>query len=213
MSKKSRRETRENRCKVCRVNQKFCFCDDLTPIQAQTPVHIIMHVNERSLTSNTAYLADLLMDKCQTHLRGIQDDPILESDLLDPAYQPLYLFPDEDAKELSIELIESFDRPLSLIVPDGSWRQAKKFKSRMPFLKDVPSVTIPFSGESQYRLRKSPFKEAVCTYEAIARALGIIEGQNLRERLEVPFMSMVKNHFYARYGRVAYEEAFDSKKE
>lgn len=50
---------------------------------------------------------------------------------------PLVLFPSDDA--VPIEEVET-DLPVTLIVPDGSWRQADKLQRRVPELDDSPTT-------------------------------------------------------------------------
>ena len=122
MSKKTRRATKENRCPRCRINIDRCFCSYIIPVDIETPVHILMHVNEINLTSNTSRLAELMIPNCEIHIRGIREKVIPWDRILTETHQPLFVFPCEDSVELNQELVEIFDRPVSLIVPDGSWR-------------------------------------------------------------------------------------------
>ena len=59
---------------------------------------------------------------------------------------------------------------------DLSWRQASKMRKRVPGLAAVPCVTLPDAGPTDYRLRSEPHAGGLATFEAIARALCILEG-------------------------------------
>jgi DTW domain-containing protein YfiP len=160
-----------------------------------------MHKAETHLTTNTAYFASKVLSNCEIAVRGVQDSPIEFDKLVDKKqFTPLYLFPDEDAKELSPEFLDSLELPPYIIVPDGSWKQAKKFKKREPFLKELQSVKLPPGELSNYRLRTNPFPEAVCTYEAVARALGVCDSMEIQKSLEDTFEVITDRMFYSRQG-------------
>ena len=80
-------------------------------------------------------------------------------------------------------------RPVVLIVPDGTWRQASKVKRRVPGLTGVPCVSVSGEARLRYRLRAEAHAHGLSTIEAIARAMGILEGErraaDARESLPV----------------------------
>jgi len=176
-----RRATRESRCYKCKVNLRWCYCDKVTDIKSMSHTSIIMHHRERFLTSNTAHLTRRLLKNSDITLHGHLEKPF-EFKFLEN-YHPLFLFPHEEAHELNSEFIKSIDKPIQLIVPDGSWRQAKKFHRRIPILKDVVCVKLPIGAKSEYSLRNQSNDAGLCTIEAIARALGIIESTLIEEHL------------------------------
>jgi DTW domain-containing protein YfiP len=108
------------------------------------------------------------------------------------------LYPTEDALELTPQTVLDLPEPLVLVVPDGSWGQAKKVATREPSLKGVLRVKIPVGLPSQYRLRFSPHEQNLCTFEAIARALGAIEGVEVQQKLESIFLVMVERILWSR---------------
>ncbi len=193
------------RCPICRLNKKFCFCHTIKDIHTKTKISMIIHVRELKLTTNTAQLAHKVLPNSELLVRGRVGDPIDLNNLIDPDHIPLYLFPDEDAVELDQEFIHSLDRPVQLIVPDGSWRQAKKFKKREKVLQGIQSVRLTSTRPSDYILRKEPNEHSLCTYEAIARALGELEGPQVLEELETIFHTMIEKVMESRKGYV--EEA------
>lgn len=177
-----RRATRDSRCELCKVNIRWCFCDRIQKWDNQTRVSIIMHHRERFLTSNTALLTERLLKKCDISLHGHLTKPFDFKLLSD--HIPLLLFPHEDAVTLDEHLTKNFPKkPIQLIIPDGSWRQAKKFHRRIPILKDIQCVKLAMSTPSEYTLRTQSNEAGLCTIEAIARALGFIESKELEEHL------------------------------
>jgi DTW domain-containing protein YfiP len=198
MSKPSRRDTRHDRCPKCRINYRWCFCDHIFETQSDIKVSIIMHYTERWLTSNTAYFASLVLPECQIIERGNKDTPIQSDEILLPGHDHLYLFPTEDSKPLN-EFVRS-ENKVHLIVPDGSWSKAKKIHKREEFLKDVPKYHLADIGESQYQLRKSPGENFVCTYEAIAHALKVLDGDHVYEDMMKVFNVFVERVLMSRRG-------------
>jgi DTW domain-containing protein YfiP len=182
------------------MRYEICLCQDASLCQEylknqtsyQTRVIIYMHHRERHLTTNTARIAQLCLPDCDVRLRGLTYCPIQLEGVFEENRQSLLLYPSEDATELSKDYVESFKKPLTLVVPDGSWRQASKLYRREEALSAIPRVKIPQGALSEYKLRREPKKYGLATFEAIARALGHIEGKQVQEPLEKVFKKMVK---------------------
>jgi DTW domain-containing protein YfiP len=94
--------------------------------------------------------------------------------ILDPERQPLLLFPDAMARPLT-DFVNS-SKPITLIVPDGTWRQASKVRHRLAGIASIPLVGLPPGPPTQYRLRHESHEGGLATMEAIARALGVLDG-------------------------------------
>jgi DTW domain-containing protein YfiP len=92
-------------------------------------------------------------------------------------------YPSVDAVELDNQLVAQTRAPIQLIVPDGSWRQARKVHSRHHELKDVPRVKISTPDSSKFHLRAQHRPEGMATLQAIAHGLGVIEGDLVKEQL------------------------------
>jgi DTW domain-containing protein len=172
------------RCDHCGVRPACCICALSPDLDTATRVVIFMHCREQKLGSNTARLARKALRRCEIRIRGEKDVPTDVSDLFEPGRRALVLFPTADARPLTPELLDELPGPYTLIVPDGSWRQASRCVRRIAELSDLPRVKLPPGPPSEYRIRAEPTPECVCTLEAIARALGVIEGTLVREKLE-----------------------------
>ncbi len=135
-----------------------------------------MHIRELPLTTNTARLAELALTNAELRVRGKKGEDLDCTDIKETRdYVPGVLFPAPDAKELTPELVESFGKPLLLVVPDGNWKQTSKIQKRVPGLADLPKFKLPPGPPSEYRLRIAPKPEYVSTFEAILRAVKIAE--------------------------------------
>ena len=92
-------------------------------------------------------------------------------------------YPSDDAVELDKELVAQDHKPIQLIVPDGTWRQASKVHYRHHELKDVKRVMISTPNISKFHLRAQHRQEGMATLQAIAHALGVIEGDLVKDQL------------------------------
>lgn len=59
-------------------------------------------------------------------MRGLPNSTLNTEGFFEEARKTLLLFPSDDAAVLSSEYLSSIDKPINLLVPDGSWRQAAK---------------------------------------------------------------------------------------
>lgn len=66
--------------------------------------------------------------------------------------------------------------PHTVIVPDGTWTQARKLLSRNPLLGGFPRIGIAPTRASGYRIRREPAASCRSTIEAVAELLGQVEG-------------------------------------
>lgn len=112
--------------------------------------------------------------------------------------QPLILYPTDDAKVLSTEFVSTIKKPITLIVPDGSWRQTMRIVRRLDPDKKIPRVILPPGPPTNYRLRTSRKEGGVCTFEAVARSVGMIEGKEIQRQLEIFFDEMVRRVMWTR---------------
>jgi DTW domain-containing protein YfiP len=107
-------------------------------------------------------------------------------------------YPSGDASELDQKLVAEERTPIQLIVPDGTWRQAGKVHTRHHELKDVPRVKIGAPNLSTFQLRAQHKPEGMATLQAIAHALGVIEGDQIRARLMKLYHLKVERTLIAR---------------
>jgi DTW domain-containing protein len=196
----SRRDNRENRCVTCMMHMSLCVCALLPRIETRTRLVLVIHRAELRKPTNTGHLATTSLVNSEVHVRGREGEPS-RSIPLRPDSQPILLFPHEDA----VEPLRHVDGPVTLIVPDGNWRQASKVRARVPGLKQIPCVTLPHGPPSMYRLRSEAHPTGLATIEAIARAMGILEGPDVQRALEHVFRAMVERTLWVR-GDLAAEE-------
>jgi DTW domain-containing protein YfiP len=191
----SRRDNVEARCRLCRMHQLLCVCDLLPRLETRTRVVLVIHKKEERKPTNSGLLATRCLSNSEVLVRGRMGQP--EPDFAaHPERQLLLLFPHETAVPIG-DFAQS-SRPVTLIVPDGTWRQAAKVSHRLPGLGGAPYVTLPPDAPTLYRLRAELHQGRLATLEAIARALGILEGAEVRQALERIFRVMVERTLWMR---------------
>ncbi|MBX3470206.1 MAG: DTW domain-containing protein [Planctomycetes bacterium] len=183
----SRREKgRLVRCAGCALPPELCFCAALRAIPARTRVVVLMQASERTKPTNTGRLVPRLLEGAEVRLRGAPDAPLAVADLADPARRLLLLDP------AGPPLDADDPRPVTLLVPDGTWRQARRIVTREVWHAGATRVRLPAAAPTRYRLRNSGAPARLATLEAVARALGILEGPAAQAHLEEAFDLMVE---------------------
>jgi DTW domain-containing protein YfiP len=144
---------------------------------------LVIHHRELCRNSNTGLLALRALVNSEVRVRGEQRDTLDLKGLLSPQYRTFLFFPSADAVQLDAALVAQDSRPIQLIVPDGTWRQARKINLRHPELKQLPRLKVITPHRAIFYLRAQSRPERMATLPAIARALGIIEGEAIEAQL------------------------------
>jgi DTW domain-containing protein YfiP len=152
-------------------------------IELKTRIALIIHHRELSRNSNTGLLALRALVNSEVRIRGEGRVALDLQELLSPQYRTFLFFPCADAVELDRTLVTQEQKPIQLIVPDGTWRQAKKILFRHPELKALPRVKLSTPHHSPFQLRAQSRPERMATLQAIAQGLGVIEGDSVRAQL------------------------------
>jgi DTW domain-containing protein len=176
------------------MHASLCICALIPRVETRTHLVLVIHRIEYRKPSNTGRLAIECLPNSEVLVRGHEAQP--SPFVPDLASLPVLLFPHEDATP--IEQFAASRRPVTLVVPDGTWRQASKMRRRVPGLLDVPCVWLPPGEPSTYRLRAEAHSHGLATIEAIARALGALEGAHVSEPLDRVFRAMVERTLWAR---------------
>ncbi len=184
------------RCAGCGLHIQLCMCAAVDPLALTTRVIVVQHSTESGRSSNSGRLAPLCLTHADLRIRGLPHAPLDRSGLVDRARRVVLLYPLPGAPVLAPDPAD--DRPVTLVVPDGNWRQARKLVQREPALRDARKVRLPAGPPSRYRLRRHPDPTFISTFEAIARALGILEGPAVQRRLEHWFDVFVERTLWTR---------------
>ena len=150
-----------------------------------------MHSSELTKPSATGPLAlqSLVNGELFVHgKRGVQVDL---NPLFDVGRRVLLLYPSDDALPLAEVVAQGDPRPVTLVVPDGNWGQARRAARRVPGTGRAEKVVLPAGLPTEWGIRLETKEGGLATFEAIARALGILEGQAVEAKLMALFRRVV----------------------
>jgi DTW domain-containing protein YfiP len=168
-----------------------CVCEHMLPLALETRVVLIMHYKELPKTTATGPMALAALENSELHVHGRQDQPLELEHLHDEKRRVLVLFPQQGACPLSESFRNADPRPVTLVVPDGNWRQASRISRRIGAVARAQPVTLPPGPTTRWGVRRETHPAGLATFEAIARALGYLESEAVRLELESSFERMV----------------------
>jgi DTW domain-containing protein len=156
-------------CERCLRPTSVCVCAHLPRLAPRTKV-----------LSRSTLVVGVDLDGRETVRRA----------LADPAAPPILLWPGPGARDLARDPPAG---PVTLVAVDGTWHLAKKLLKLNPGLAALPRYAIAPEQPSGYRIRREPSAECLSTIEALAQALGCLEGDRQAYRAMLkPFHAMVE---------------------
>jgi hypothetical protein len=132
---------------------------------------------EARAASNSARLLALWLPEVALHVRGAGEGGIgaggggIEPEALAARDGTALLFPGVGHPEPLPPGVRH------LIVPDGTWAQARRIERRWFAAQGLPRVALWGPWPSVYGLRRG--REGLCTFEAVAIALGLLHDREL----------------------------------
>lgn len=184
------------RCARCGMHLRLCLCAELQPLDVRTRVIVLASAREAPQATNTGRLVPLALTGGELRVRSRGTTTLRDEELGEPARRTLLLFPEAGARALGREPLDPLE--ITLVVPDGTWRAARRMAAREPALARLERVRLPAGPPSRYRLRSHPHTDCLATFEAVARALGILEGSEVQARLERIFTLFVERTLFSR---------------
>ena len=164
-------------CPVCRLQRWLCVCAHAPRVVTRTPLLLIVHVRDYGKTSNTVRLLTLAVRDATVLCHGASPTPTDPAAHVPTGVTPIVLFPGHGARPLTPELVASLPSPPALVVPDGNWRQASRMVKRLSLLASAVKVALPDRAFEGMAVRRNQEGHHMATYEAVAQALGILEGE------------------------------------
>ena len=180
------------------MHAQLCICSATPRLDLATRLIMVMHFREMTKPTSTAILALNALSHSECRLHGEMHQPLDLEDLNDPDRRLLVLYPDPNAATLSTSFLKQDDRPVTLLVPDGTWRQVANMRRRLLGLPYGETVKLPQGLPGEWTVRKTANPSQLSTFEAIARAYGIIESPHIQSELETVFRLMVRRILYTR---------------
>ena len=174
------------------MREDLCLCPSIPVYDLATRLVLVMHYRELPKTTATGPLALVALPNSELRIQGYRDRILDFSDLDIPERRTLLLYPGDDAPVLSRNFLDQDTRPVTLVVPDGTWSQASRMGKRLPGLDHAEMVRLPEGPRTRWGIRREPHPHGLATFEAIARAFGIIESPAVQSGMEELFLLMVK---------------------
>jgi len=160
-------------CPACRRPEGFCQCTGRPPIPSRTRVVLLQHPREARLAICSARMTLLALASAELH-RGVRFEDHARLREVAAAPGAALLFPGEGARPAGSLAGEA---PPFLVVIDGTWLQAERMLSANPALAALPRLAVSSPQPSGYgELRREPADHTLSTVEAVALALGALEG-------------------------------------
>jgi DTW domain-containing protein len=177
-------------CARCTRPVSVCVCEGMVELDTRTRIVILQHPRESIVPINTARLAELVFTHAERHV-GIEfaEDRDVVAALSSESAPPILLFPGEHTRDLATEAPAG---PVTLVVIDGTWSQAKKLLKKNPMLQRLPRYALAPAEPSRYRIRREPAPHCVSTIEAIVAAVEALEKRDARVAL-APFDNLVEH--------------------
>ena len=185
------------------MRREECVCAHAPHLCISTRLIVIIHSKEWRKTTNTGHFARLAIKDAEVRLHGSPRQKMSSAGVESASSSTLVLYPGRGANPLSAEYIASLARPLTLLVPDGNWNQAQHMMRRLPMLRQARPVRLGGPSLDLDCLRRNRCADRMSTFEAIAQALGILEGHKTEEDLLKFFRQVLERmtHNSRRSGR------------
>ncbi|HWO12601.1 MAG TPA: tRNA-uridine aminocarboxypropyltransferase [Polyangiaceae bacterium] len=183
---------RQPRCSGCGLTTAACVCALFGKLESRVAISVVMSGAEARSASNSARLLSLWLPGVELHVRGGEADARARAEHLPEAGRRVALPEPLLARPGTALLFPGGGRaaPLPsgvrhLIVPDGTWAQARRIERRWFARHGLPRVELGGPWPSLYELRRA--RQGVCTFEATAIALGLLDQPALAEALLARF--------------------------
>lgn len=166
------------RCGACQLAEPWCICPWQIRLQSSIEFLLILHRDEVFKPTNSGrLLADIFPGQCHAYeWSRIEPAEDLLAKLRDPCRNVVILFPPRDDRQ--IHVVEEGALPdgklLTVVVLDGTWRQASRMLRLSPWLAKVPLLSIDAPQVSRYQVREAPVAGQLATAEAAAQVLAAV---------------------------------------
>ena len=85
----------------------------------------------------------------------------------------------------------------TIVLLDGSWREAKSILSKSPILQTLPKLTLKMGEPSEYVVRSQPAPGGLSTLEAAVRAIEVLEQKpGLLDSLLTPLRALCNTQIH-----------------
>ena len=180
------------------MHRHLCICKFIPQYDLKTRLILVMHRREYAKPTATGPLMLAALTNSELRIQGNPQQRLDFSDLKSANRRTILLYPGEGAPVLNRSFLEQDDRDISMVVPDGTWNQSARMGKRLQGIEHAEMVRLPEGRKTEWKIRKEVHPYGLSTFEAIARAVGIIESIDVQKGLESLFRLMVQRTFAAR---------------
>jgi DTW domain-containing protein len=176
------------RCERCQLARTACLCPYRRELSCGLDLVLLLHHDEIFKPTNSGRLiADLLpANTFAFEWSRTEPAPELLRLLAQPERYPVLVFPGGEGRTVHTERPSlAPGRRLTLILLDGTWKQAGKMVRASPWLAHLPMMCLAESRPGTYAVRQAVRHGQLATAEAAAELLmvcGEVEaGETLRD--------------------------------
>lgn len=182
---------RQTRCEGCALSAELCICKLWPSLDAPLDISVLMPKSEARSASNSARLLALWLPRTTRVIFGERSGADT-ANALSQRPGTAVLFPSAAPAQPAPAGITH------LVVPDGTWSQARRIERRCFAPHDLPRVQLASSWRSAYELRRA--RSGVCTFEATALALGLLRDLQLARTLLARFAEWARRADWLKAG-------------
>jgi DTW domain-containing protein YfiP len=159
-------------CLQCKYPKVTCVCDAVTTIILPIKVIVLQHKKEKLHSKNTIRLACLVSPSIQViNTTVVTETNQLLADL--DINHAVVLYPSSQSK--AIEGIgEKRNQIHTIILIDGSWKQAYSIWQSFPKLRSFAQIHFEFPPQKQYEIRKSKKTYQLSSIEALSYSIATL---------------------------------------
>ncbi len=165
-------------CPRCALPLPACLCRWITPTHNRVGLLVLQHPQEAQQAKGSVRLLQLSLANSRCVV-GERHAPAALASLLQPAAadgqappQPVLLFPAGDGAPATAPPCAG-----TLVLLDGTWRQARRLLQANPLLQDLPRWALPSPPPARYTIRRAHRPDQRSSLEAACLALGQLEGR------------------------------------
>lgn len=162
------------RCAACAFPSALCICALIPRLELPTRFVVLRHASEIPRLTSTARWAALALVGTEMVDYALPGPPLDGGAL--SAEGTWILFPSGRPTPAGSV------RPRRILVPDGTWQQARRMIQRIPALRTLPRLSLPPAAPAP-RIRRPPIAGGMSTLEAMATALRFLGHEEEAERL------------------------------
>ncbi len=193
------------RCSVCLLAESVCICPWAAPRQSAVDFILLLHHDEVFKPTNTGRLIADIFPANVTAFEWSRTEPPapLLALLADPNRYPVIVFPADATSGRTVHTTAPplDGKRLTLVLLDGTWRQASRMFRSSAWLAGLPALTFATNQEGRYAVRQKIRDGQLATAEAAAELLRLCGEEENGQALEDYFLIFNEHYVSTRSGR------------